>query len=135
MCIINICAKTPETLYEKHEKTTSYNVVIIPMKNSCGKKNQEIYIILYCHCLIKIYCENIMSIFSQASGLKINMDKTQFFPIRCQKTDLSFMTQHNHPTSHLLCRYLGLPCFPEANSKNCRQDGKEASLLTLGKNC
>jgi hypothetical protein len=30
--------KTPKTLWEKVEKTTTYNVVIVPMKKSHGKK-------------------------------------------------------------------------------------------------
>jgi hypothetical protein len=62
MCIINICAKTPETLYEKHEKTTSYNVVIIPMKNSCGKKIKKYtlsYIVIASlKSIVKISCQS-----------------------------------------------------------------------------
>jgi hypothetical protein len=41
--IINACAKTPETLWEKQEKTTVYNVIIVLMKNSCGKKSSNKY--------------------------------------------------------------------------------------------
>jgi hypothetical protein len=38
MYIINVCAKTPKTLWGKQKKATSYNVVIVPMKNPCGEK-------------------------------------------------------------------------------------------------
>jgi hypothetical protein len=46
MYIINTCAKTPETMWEKWEKVTTYNVIIVLIKNPCGK-NQKTYIILY----------------------------------------------------------------------------------------
>jgi hypothetical protein len=38
MYIINVCAKTLETLWKKQEKATIYNVVIVPMKTPCGEK-------------------------------------------------------------------------------------------------
>jgi hypothetical protein len=44
--------------WEKQEKATTYNVVIVPMKNPCGE-NRETKIILHSHCLIKTYCEKI----------------------------------------------------------------------------
>jgi hypothetical protein len=31
--IINTCVKTPETPWEKQEKATTYNVIIVPIKN------------------------------------------------------------------------------------------------------
>jgi hypothetical protein len=46
MYITNACAKTPENLWKKQEKTTTYNVIIVSMKNPVGK-NQEIDIILH----------------------------------------------------------------------------------------
>jgi hypothetical protein len=36
--IINTCVKTPETLWEKQKKATTYNVIIVPMKKTCRKK-------------------------------------------------------------------------------------------------
>jgi hypothetical protein len=36
--------KTPKTLWEKQEKSIVYNVIIVPIKTSVGKKNQEINI-------------------------------------------------------------------------------------------
>jgi hypothetical protein len=37
MYITNVYVKSPDTLWEKQEKTTAYNVVIIFIKNRCGK--------------------------------------------------------------------------------------------------
>jgi hypothetical protein len=54
--IINACAKTPETLWEKQEKATIYNVIIVTMKKPCGKKSRT-DMILQRHCLVKTYCE------------------------------------------------------------------------------
>jgi hypothetical protein len=41
MYIINDCAKTPETLWEKQEKATTRNVIIVPMKNPCREKSRN----------------------------------------------------------------------------------------------
>jgi hypothetical protein len=41
----------------------------------------------------------ILKIFSEVSGLTINMDKTQFYPIRCASAYLTFLSQQNHPIS------------------------------------
>jgi hypothetical protein len=38
MYVLNACAKTPKTLWEKLKKATTYNVVFVPMKNPCEKK-------------------------------------------------------------------------------------------------
>jgi hypothetical protein len=37
MYIINVCVKTPKPVV-KHEKATSYNVIIVTMKNPRGEK-------------------------------------------------------------------------------------------------
>jgi hypothetical protein len=47
MYITNVYAKSPDTLGEKQEKTTTYNVVIIFIKNSCGIFLKKTYIILH----------------------------------------------------------------------------------------
>jgi hypothetical protein len=51
----------------------------------------------------------IMNIFESASGLKANMNKTEWFPIQCASTNLHFLDQLNLRVSHFPCRYLGLP--------------------------
>jgi hypothetical protein len=51
----------------------------------------------------------ILEIFAEASGLNINMTKTEFFPIQCQNVDLSFLTEDNLVISSFSCIYLGLP--------------------------
>jgi hypothetical protein len=52
---------------------------------------------------------HILNIFSQASGLVTNMGKTEFYPIKCGNTDLSFLTSKNLTISSFPCSYLGLP--------------------------
>jgi hypothetical protein len=39
--ITNDCAKTPKIMWENKEKTTTWNVVIIPMKTPCGEKSRN----------------------------------------------------------------------------------------------
>jgi hypothetical protein len=62
--------------------------------------------------------ESILKIFSEVSGLTINMDKTQFFLIRCDSADLTFLSQQNHPISHFPCSYLGLPLHTKKLPRN-----------------
>jgi hypothetical protein len=51
----------------------------------------------------------ILSIFTEASGLTTNLDKTQFYPIRCGQANLDFLAQNNMSLSCFPCTYLGLP--------------------------
>jgi hypothetical protein len=51
----------------------------------------------------------ILDIFAGASGLKTNMEKTQFFPIQCDHINLDFLSQNNLVVSSFPCNYLGLP--------------------------
>jgi hypothetical protein len=53
------------------------------------------------------YC--ILDIFAGASGLKTNMEKTQFFPIQCGNITLDFLSQNHLAISGFPCNYLGLP--------------------------
>jgi hypothetical protein len=53
--------------------------------------------------------EYIMNLFADASGLNTNMSKTQFFPIQCQETNLSFLLAVGQPISTFPCFYFGLP--------------------------
>jgi hypothetical protein len=50
-----------------------------------------------------------LKIFEEASGLTINMAKTEVYPIQCDQIDLSFLTESNLAISTFPCKYLGLP--------------------------
>jgi hypothetical protein len=43
MYITNAYAKISETLWGKQEKITTYNIIIVPMKNTCEKKLRNIH--------------------------------------------------------------------------------------------
>jgi hypothetical protein len=60
----------------------------------------------------------ILSIFSYASGLKTNMEKINFYPIRCEQTNLDFLSQNNLVTVAFPCTYLGLPLHIKKLPKN-----------------
>jgi hypothetical protein len=51
----------------------------------------------------------ILELFSEASGLAINMDKTEFYPIHCANINLDFLAHQDRNTSNFPCTYLGLP--------------------------
>jgi hypothetical protein len=53
--------------------------------------------------------EWILQIFAHASGLVINMEKTEFFPIRCEGSGLTFLENNVQKRSSFSCTYLGLP--------------------------
>jgi hypothetical protein len=53
--------------------------------------------------------EHILEVFAKASGLVTNLNKTEFFPIRCEKIDLHFLSQNSRHVASFLCLYLGLP--------------------------
>jgi hypothetical protein len=40
---MNACAKSSEILWEKQEKATTYNIIIVLMKNPCGEKSRNTY--------------------------------------------------------------------------------------------
>jgi hypothetical protein len=46
--------------------------------------------------------------FAEASGLITNMDKTSFYPIRCDQIDLQFLNQANRALATFPYTYLGL---------------------------
>jgi hypothetical protein len=52
---------------------------------------------------------HILVIFAEASGLIINLGKTEFYLIQCGRTDLSFLTSRNLAISAFPYKYLGLP--------------------------
>jgi hypothetical protein len=53
--------------------------------------------------------EWILQIVAHASGLVINMEKTEFFPIRCEGSGLTFLENNGQKRSSFPCTYLGLP--------------------------
>jgi hypothetical protein len=60
---------------------------------------------------------DILKIFAGASGLETNMTKTEFYPIRCDNIDLSFLNSANLIISTVPCIYLGLPLHFRKPSK------------------
>jgi hypothetical protein len=52
----------------------------------------------------------LLSFFAQVSGLHTNVNKTEFFPIRCEEIDVSSLLANFPGTvKQFPCRYLGLP--------------------------
>jgi hypothetical protein len=82
----------------------------------------------------------ILSIFSYASGLRTNMEKTQFYPIRCELTNLYFISQNNMVTTAFPCTHLGLPLHIKKLPKNVMMElvhkvanrllGRKRNMLT-----
>jgi hypothetical protein len=52
---------------------------------------------------------HILKIFGEASGLVANLDKTEYYPIRCHDLDLVQLLGEEHQVSQFPCFYLGLP--------------------------
>jgi hypothetical protein len=53
--------------------------------------------------------QHILTIFAEASGLKTNLGKTEFYLIQCENLDLGFLTSQNYVLSTFPCKYLRLP--------------------------
>jgi hypothetical protein len=51
----------------------------------------------------------ILELFADASGLETNISKTHFYPIRCEDTNLDFLSNAGRAVSTFPCSYLGLP--------------------------
>jgi hypothetical protein len=51
----------------------------------------------------------ILRIFGEASGLITNLDKTEFFPVRCQHINVDQLLGPEQKVSTFPCVYLGLP--------------------------
>jgi hypothetical protein len=51
----------------------------------------------------------ILQPFADASGLQTNMQKTQFYPIRCDQLNLDFLEHTSCQVANFPCIYLGLP--------------------------
>jgi hypothetical protein len=56
-----------------------------------------------------VVIEYILDLFAKVSGLVTNLDKTVFFPIRCEEINLDFLSQSNRKLAIFPCVYLGLP--------------------------
>jgi hypothetical protein len=53
--------------------------------------------------------ESILDMFAQACRLMTNLTKTQYYPIRCENTNMNFLLQAGRNISSFPCTYLGLP--------------------------
>jgi hypothetical protein len=51
---------------------------------------------------------HILEIFASAGGLHTNLSKTEYYPIRCEGLDLSFLTSSGSSLSTFPTSYLGL---------------------------
>jgi hypothetical protein len=63
----------------------------------------------------------ILNLFAKASGLVTNMDKTSFYPIQYQHTNLDFLSQSDLSVSSFPCTYLGLSLHFKKLSKELFQ--------------
>jgi hypothetical protein len=52
---------------------------------------------------------HIINIFAEVSGLKTNLSKIEFYPIKCDNIDLSFLTSQNLALSTFSLQVLGPP--------------------------
>jgi hypothetical protein len=53
--------------------------------------------------------DSILELFAQASRLMINLNKTQYYPVRCENTDLQFLASAGRVVLAFPCTYQGLP--------------------------
>jgi hypothetical protein len=53
--------------------------------------------------------EFILDLFAKTSGLITNLEKTEFFPIRCEEINLNLLTDRSRKISSFPTTYLGLP--------------------------
>jgi hypothetical protein len=62
-----------------------------------------------------VVTKHILEVFAKASGLVTNLNKTEFFPIRCEEIDLHFLSQNSRHVASFPCLYLGLPLHYKKN--------------------
>jgi hypothetical protein len=55
--------------------------------------------------------KQILRIFGEASGLLTSLEKTEYYPIRCQDLDLRAVLGMEQHISSFPCTYLGLPLY------------------------
>jgi hypothetical protein len=63
----------------------------------------------------------ILKIFSVASGLQVNVNKTELFPITCDVNNLPHIRDSGMNVSKFPCKYLGLPLHHRKPSKAMMQ--------------
>jgi hypothetical protein len=63
----------------------------------------------------------IMKIFAMASGLQINVAKTEIFHLNYEATNLSHITSSSMIILNFPCKYLGLPLHFKKSSKQMMQ--------------
>jgi hypothetical protein len=68
----------------------------------------------------------IMNIFARASGLVINISKTECFPIQCDNISLDFLGRANMVVSQFPYKYLGLPLH---HKKPCNSENLMANMV------
>jgi hypothetical protein len=56
-----------------------------------------------------VVTEHILGMFARASGLVTNLNKIEFFLIRCEEINLQFLAHNNRHMASFPCIYLGLP--------------------------
>jgi hypothetical protein len=54
-------------------------------------------------------CDYVIQIFAQATGLCTNLNKTHYFPIRCEGVNMDFLEATERNVASFPCLYLGLP--------------------------
>jgi hypothetical protein len=62
--------------------------------------------------------EFILQLFAKAGGIVTNLDKIEFFPIRCEEINLDFLSQSNRKLAIFPCVYLGLPLHYKKPSRD-----------------
>jgi hypothetical protein len=65
--------------------------------------------------------KEILSIFAASSRFQINVAKTEIYPIRCETTDMSYLTTSGMILSNFPCKYLSLPLHYKKPTKQVMQ--------------
>jgi hypothetical protein len=55
--------------------------------------------------------KQIPHLFEEASGLRTNMEKTEFYPIRCHELNMADILEDDIQSSEFPCSYLGLSLY------------------------
>jgi hypothetical protein len=66
--------------------------------------------------------EFILQLFAKAGGIVTNLDKTEFFPIRCEEINLDFLSQSNRKLAIFHVSTLAYPCIiknPQETACTC----------------
>jgi hypothetical protein len=63
----------------------------------------------------------VLQIFAEGNRLNTNLSKTEYYPIRCEETNLYFLTSSGNDISTFPTTYLGLPLGIKKPSKSTTQ--------------